>query len=209
MIEIKEVNINNITAVILAGGRAKRMGGQDKGLLNVNGQAMIELIIEKISPQVNHLVINANRHIEQYEKFSYPVICDDNSSDFHGPLAGILSALKNCTTQYLLAIPCDSPFFPDDLSNRLLSTLIKKNAEICVVHDGQRMQPVFSLINMNLQDSLQNYLDNGDRKIDLWYKQHHTVLADLSDYNDISLNINTPDELENLKTRLTEYKNVC
>jgi len=209
MSEIKEVDINDITGVILAGGRAKRMGGQDKGLLNVNGQAMIELIIEKLSPQVNHLVINANRHIEQYKKLSYPVICDDNSSDFHGPLAGILSAMKNCTTQYLLAIPCDGPFFPHDLSSRLLSTLIKKNAEICVVHDGQRMQPVFSLININLQDSLQNYLDNGNRKIDLWYKQHHTVLADLSDYSDISLNINTPEELKNFKTKLTEYKNIC
>lgn len=209
MNEKNENNHNNITGVILAGGRAKRMGGQDKGLLNVNGQAMIELIIERLSPQVDSLIINANRHIEQYKKFTYPVISDDNSSDFHGPLAGILSALKNCTTQYLLTIPCDSPFFPADLSTRLLSTLIKENAEICVVHDGQRMQPVFVLIKTKLRDSLQNYLDNGDRKIDLWYKQHHTVLADLSDYSDISLNINTPDELKNLEKKLTEYKKVC
>lgn len=200
---------NDITGVILAGGRAKRMGGQDKGLLNVNGQAMIELIIERLSPQVDYLIINANRHLEQYKKFTYPVISDDNSSDFHGPLAGILSALKNCTTQYLLTIPCDSPFFPADLSTRLLSTLIKENTEICVVHDGQRMQPVFVLIKTELQDSLQNYLDNGDRKIDLWYKQHHTALADLSDYSDISLNINTPDELKNLEQKLTERKKVC
>ena len=209
MNEKNENNHNNITGVILAGGRAKRMGGQDKGLLNVNGQAMIELIIERLSPQVDYLIINANRHIEQYKKFTYPVISDDNSSDFHGPLAGILSALKNCTTQYLLTIPCDSPFFPADLSTRLLSTLLKENAEICVVHDGQRMQPVFSLIKTKLRDSLQNYLDNGDRKIDLWYKQHHTVLADLSDYSDISFNINTPDELKNLEKKLTEYKKVC
>jgi molybdenum cofactor guanylyltransferase len=209
MNEENENNLNDITGVILAGGRAKRMGGQDKGLLNVNGQAMIELIIKQLSPQVDCLIINANRHLEQYKKFTYPVISDDNSSDFHGPLAGILSALKNCTTQYLLTIPCDSPFFPSDLSTRLLSTLIKENAEICVVHDGQRMQPVFVLIKTELQDSLQNYLDNGDRKIDLWYKQHHTVLADLSDYSDISLNINTPDELKNLEQKLTEHKKVC
>ena len=209
MNENNDKNLNDITGVILAGGRAKRMGGQDKGLLNVNGQAMIELIIEQLSPQVDYLIINANRHIEQYKKFTYPVISDDNSSDFHGPLAGILSALKNCTTQYLLTIPCDSPFFPADLSTRLLSTLIKENADICVVHDGQRMQPVFVLIKTKLKDSLQSYLDNGDRKIDLWYKQHHTVLADLSDYSDISLNINTPDELKNLEKKLTEYKKVC
>lgn len=209
MNDTKEVNINHITGLILAGGRAKRMGGQDKGLLNINGQTMTELIIERLSPQVGHLIINANRHIEQYKKFSYPVISDDNASDFHGPLAGILSALKNCKSQYLLTIPCDSPFFPGDLSTRLLTALIQDNAEICVVHDGQRMQPVFSLIKITLRDSLQNYLDNGDRKIDLWYKQHHTVLADLSDYSDISLNINTPEELSNLEKKLTEYKNVC
>jgi molybdenum cofactor guanylyltransferase len=209
MSDKKEINLNDITGVILAGGRAKRMGGQDKGLLNINGQAMIELIIERLSPQVGHLVINANRHLKQYRKFNFPVISDDNSTEFHGPLAGMLCALKSCTTKYILSTPCDSPFFPADLSTRLLSTLMKDNADICVVHDGQRMQPVFVLIKTKLQESLQNYLDNGDRKIDLWYKQHHVVLADFSDYNDISLNINTPDELQNLEQKLTEYKKVC
>lgn len=209
MTDINEPSTNDITGVILAGGRAKRMQGQDKGLLKVNGQAMIELTLERLSPQVNTLIINANRNVEQYKKFNHPVISDDNSTDFHGPLAGMLSALKISTTQYILSTPCDSPFIPADLSIRLLSALIDADADISVVHDGNRMQPVFALIKKELRDSLQKFLDNGDRKIDLWYQQHHTVLADFSDHNDISLNINTPVELQELEQKLSEYKKVC
>lgn len=213
MINNTELKLNNstndITGVILAGGRAKRMGGQDKGLINVDGRTMIEIIIDQLSPQVNNILINANRHIEQYKKFTHPVISDDNSTEFHGPLAGMLSALTNCSTKYILSIPCDSPFFPAELSSRLLSELIKADAEIAVVHDGNRLQPVFALIKKELSDSLENYINNGDRKIDLWYQQHHTVQVDFSDYSDIALNINTPEELQQYKQKLTEYKKVC
>ena len=204
-----KIKANEITGVILAGGRAKRMGGQDKGLIKVNGQTMTELIIEKLLPQTTHLMINANRHLEQYKKFNLPVISDDNSTEFNGPLAGMLSALKNCSTKYILSIPCDSPFFPTDLASRLLSALINADADISVVHDGNRMQPVFALIKTELANSLQDFLDKGDRKIDLWYKQHHTVQVDFSDYSEISLNINTPEELQNLEQKLSEYKKVC
>ncbi|MFK5914519.1 MAG: molybdenum cofactor guanylyltransferase MobA [Woeseiaceae bacterium] len=208
MTKIKKINTDDITGVILAGGQAKRMGGQDKGLLNVNGKKMIGIIIERLRPQVHDLIINANRHLPEYNKFNFQVVSDDNSSDFHGPLAGMLSALKVASTPYILAIPCDSPFFPDNLSSRLLGSLIKEDADISVVHDGKRMQPVFSLIKTELLDSLQNYLNKGDRKIDLWYKQHHTVLTDLSDYADIALNINTPTDLINLETKLSGTKSV-
>lgn len=201
-----ESDINDITAVILAGGRSQRMGGQDKGLLEVNGQTMVESIIEQLLPQVSQLIINTNRNIEQYKKFNHPVISDDNTTDYHGPLAGMLSALKISKTKYVMSVPCDSPFFPANLSTRLLSALINEDADISVVHDGKRMQPVFALIKTELRDSLQAFLDNGDRKIDLWYKQHHTVLADCSDYNDISLNINTPDELQQLEQKINEGK---
>lgn len=201
--------INDVTGVILAGGRAKRMQGQDKGLVKVNGKPMIEITIERLSPQVKTIVINANRNIEKYKKFNLTVISDDNSSDFHGPLAGMLSALKICTTQFILSTPCDSPFIPADLSMRLLFALTDANADISVVHDGNRMQPVFALIKKELRDSLQTFLDNGDRKIDLWYQQHHTVLSDFSDHSDISLNINTPAELQQLEQKISEYKKAC
>jgi len=201
--------IQDISGVILAGGRAKRMGGQDKGLLSVNNQPMIKLILEQLAPQVNNIIINANRNIEEYQKFHHPVISDDNSSDFHGPLAGMLSAIKSSNSDYILSVPCDSPFFPADLSQRLLDKLLNHNADICVVHDGERMQPVFALIKTSLADSLQAYLDGGDRKIDLWYQQHHTVLADLSDCKNISLNINTPEELRNLEQQLNQREPAC
>lgn len=209
MTDNNKIKINDITGVILAGGRAKRMGGQDKGLINVDGRAMVEIIIEQFSPQVKNILINANRNVEQYKKFNHPVISDDDSTEFHGPLAGMLSALKSCTTKYILSVPCDSPFFPSKLSTRLLSELINANADIAVVHDGNRMQPVFALIKKELTNSLENYINNGDRKIDLWYQQHHTILVDFSDYSDIALNINTPEELQQLKHKLTEYKKVC
>ena len=201
--------LKNITGVILAGGRAKRMGGHDKGLVSVHGQPMIKLIIDQLSLQVDDIIINANRNIEQYRQFHYPVISDHNSNEFYGPLAGMLSAMKESHTDYILSVPCDSPFLPHDMSERLLTTLVSRNADICVVHDGERMQPVFALIKTNLANSLQHFLDNGDRKIDLWYKQHHTVLADLSDNKDISLNINTPGELQKLESQLSERKQTC
>jgi len=209
MMDNNKQTIHNITGVILAGGRAKRMGGQDKGLVSVHGQPMIKLIIEQLALQVNGIIINANRNIEQYKKFNYPVISDHDSDDFYGPLAGMLSAMKASNTDYILSVPCDSPFLPSDLSERLLTELLNHNSDISVVHDGERMQPVFALIKTNLADSLQAFLDNGDRKIDLWYKQHHMVLADLSDCKNISLNINTPDELQKLEQQLSERKQAC
>lgn len=201
--------IQNITGVILAGGRAKRMGGQDKGLVSVRGQPMIKLIIEQLALQVNDIIINANRNIEQYKLFNHPIISDHDSDNFYGPLAGMLSTMKASNTDYILSVPCDSPFLPLNLSERLLTVLLNHNADISVVHDGERMQPVFALIATRLTDSLQAFLDNGDRKIDLWYKQHHTVLADFSDYKNISLNINTPDELKKLEQQLSERKQAC
>lgn len=209
MMDNNKQTIQNITGVILAGGRAKRMEGQDKGLLSIHDQPMIKLIIEQLVPQVNNIIINANRNIKRYQQFNYPVISDHDSNDFHGPLAGMLSAMKISDTDYILSTPCDSPFLPSDLSERLLSELLNHNADICVVHDGERMQPVFALIKTRLAESLQDFLDNGDRKIDLWYKQHHTVLADFSDCKNISLNINTPDELKKLEQQLSERKQAC
>jgi molybdenum cofactor guanylyltransferase len=200
---------NDITAVILAGGRAKRMQGQDKGLLIINGEAMVNIILQRIRPQVTNVFINANRHIDEYKKIHPNIISDENILDFYGPLAGMLSVMKICDTTYLLTLPCDSPFFPENLSLRLLSTLLQESADICVVHDGNRMQPVFALIKTSLRSSLQNYLDNGDRKIDRWYQQHNYVLADISDYRDISLNINTPEELLIFENKLKQKVDVC
>lgn len=197
-------NINSITGVILAGGLAKRMNGQDKGLIHILDQPMVKLIIEKLKPQVNGIIINANRNIEQYQKFNFPVIRDLYENDYFGPLAGMLSAIRNSDSDYILTVPCDNPFIPEDLTIRLLTALNNENAEIAVVHDGKRIQPVFALIKTSLAGSMQQFIDNGDRKIELWYKQHHTVLVDFSDKKDISINLNTPEELHLIVQKLTQ-----
>lgn len=200
---------NSITGVILAGGRARRMDGHDKGLVTVQGKPMVSLVIEQLEPQVDKIIINANRNLEQYQAYGFPVISDQHASDYHGPLAGMLSALQASDTDYILTVPCDNPLLPENLVQRLHAKLLEDNADICVAHDGERMQPVFALIKSKLADSLQAYLDNGDRKIDLWYQQHHTVVADFSENMNISFNINTPEELMKLEQTFNESKQPC
>ncbi|MFW2374366.1 MAG: molybdenum cofactor guanylyltransferase MobA [Gammaproteobacteria bacterium] len=209
MTDNKKHDFKDITGIILAGGRAQRMSGQDKGLLPVFGQTMIKLVIVQLEPQVKTIIINANRNIEKYQQYNYPVISDHDSKNFHGPLAGMLSTMLSSNTKYILTAPCDSPFIPTDYSSRMLSALLEHQADICVVHDGHRMQPVFALIKTRLADSLQHFLDKGDRKIDLWYSQHKTQLVDFSDCDNLSININTPDELAKLEQLFSERKQAC
>lgn len=194
---------HDVTAVILAGGQASRMGGNDKGLIKLDGKAMIEYVIDRLQPQVAGIVINANRNIEKYAEYGFPVISDEMSG-FQGPLAGIASALQNIKTRYLLTTPCDSPFLPDNLVNRLGQELLSHDADISVADSGERLQPVFACMRTGLSDSLREYLENGDRKIDRWYKQHRMTSVDFSDRPETFLNINTPDEIEIFKHRLQQ-----
>ena len=192
---------DNITAVILAGGRATRMGGDDKGLIMLNGKAMVEYVLNTLQPQVLTLLINANRNIDRYEQYGYPVIADELGG-FHGPLAGIASAMRVAETEFLLTTPCDSPFLPSDLAARLYQASTDDHADICVAHNGERLQPVFSLIRTELHNSLENYLQSGERKIDLWYKLHAMKAVDFSDKPDTFLNINTPEDIKAIEQRL-------
>lgn len=182
-----------ITAVILAGGRARRMGGKDKGLIQLDGRPMVAHVMAALRPQVGELMINANRNLDRYAEFGYRVITDA-VGDFSGPLAGVASALQSSRTRYILTVPCDSPLMPDDLVARLYSTLRSRDAEIAVAHDGERMQPVFSLLPRNLADSLLGFLAEGERRIDRWFTYHKTVTADFSDKADTFLNVNTDEE---------------
>lgn len=184
---------DNITAVILAGGRGSRLGGQDKGLLEFAGRPIIEHILEAISPQAGAVIINANRNLQHYSKYGQPVI-SDKMADYQGPLAGFAAALAASSTDYILTIPCDGPFVPADLIARMSRAMLDQHAELAVAHDGQRMQPVYALIPRTLESSLQQFLDSGDRKIDRWYALHTTALADFSDVADTFFNINTDDD---------------
>ena len=189
---------NQVTAVILAGGRGSRMGGVDKGLVDLNGRPLIEHVIAAIAGQVDALVINANRNLERYQAFGYPVI-SDSMSDYQGPLAGFLAAMSAVTTDDIVSVPCDGPLLCDDFVMRLLHAREREQADIAVAHDGRRMQPVHALIPVRLRDSLQRYLDAGDRKIDLWYARHRVALADFSDIPSTFVNVNTPEERDRLQ----------
>ncbi len=193
---------DQITAVILAGGRGRRMGGIDKGLVEFHGRPLIEHVIEALAGQVRTLIINANRNLVRYQRFGFPVIAD-SLNDYQGPLAGFLAAMETAQTPYIVTVPCDGPLLADDLVERLVQAREREAAEIAVAHDGQRMQPVYALIPVDLKQSLQRYLDGGDRKIDLWYARHRVALADFSDLPSTFVNINTEEERDRLQGEAT------
>lgn len=191
----------DITGVILAGGQARRMGGQDKGLILLNEKPMIEYIIDAFEPQTSKLIINANRNHEDYLHFGFDVIAD-NLKNYCGPLAGMASVLQSIDTAYMVTVPCDSPFVPIDLVKRLTDKIINKSAEISVAHDGNRIQPVFCMIKTSLKNSLNEYLLAGERKIDRWFEQHNYAISDFSDVPETFDNINTPEDIQNALSKL-------
>ena len=190
-----------VTGVILAGGRATRMGGDDKGLIPVNGRPMIRWVIDVLRPQVAEVLINANRNLDQYRALGFPVI-DDGDREFRGPLAGIAAGMRAATGKYVAFAPCDSPLVCSDLVSRLHAALSAKGSRIAVAHDGERLQPVFALLERSLLDDLVQYLDGGGRKIDRWYEGHGYACADFSDVAGSFANINAPDEKQALERRL-------
>jgi molybdopterin-guanine dinucleotide biosynthesis protein A len=192
------LNKHNVTAVILAGGKGRRMDGKDKGLVELANRPLIEYVIDAIKPQVESIILNANRNQEQYSRYGYPVV-SDALADYQGPLAGFICAMKSSTTSHIVTLPCDGPFLPADLVDRLISSLADNNAEIAVAHDGDRMQPVYSLMPVTLSNSLGSFLDSGERKIDLWYRQHRVALADFSDCPETFRNINTAEQRDRLQ----------
>jgi len=184
---------DQITAVILAGGRGRRMGGEDKGLLELNGRPLIKHVLTLIAPQANSVIINANRNLDRYAGFGYQVVRDDLQG-FQGPLAGFSAAMAAATTPYIVTIPCDGPLLPVDYIQTMIDTLEHSEAELAVAHSGERLQPVYALLPCSLNASLLDYLENGDRKIDLWYQTRRMAIANFSRCPEAFRNINTPAE---------------
>lgn len=176
-----------ITAVILAGGQARRMGYADKGLLKVAGHPLIEYVIKRIKPQVNHIIINTNRSIEAYRGFGYPIIEDFDNSQ-RGPLIGIVSVLRQSRANYLLILPCDAPLLPIDLVKQLSTEFLKKQVDLCIAHDGHRIQPLFSLMRRSLLTHIEDCLDH----------QHYGVEKCLLASNHAIVHFNNDDAFSNL-----------
>lgn len=183
-----------ITGAILAGGLARRMNQQDKGLVLYQGQPLVSYAIAALTPLVDEILINANRHLEQYVQFGLPVIKDQTDS-FDGPLAGMLSAMLNTDAEILLMMPCDAPLMTTHCLQKLLLTRAKTDADIAVAFDGERLHPVFLAIHSRVRENLQNYLATGQRKVQSWLTQHHFVTVDLSDTPEVLSNLNTFSEL--------------
>ncbi len=187
------LTLQDITAVILAGGMGKRMGGQDKGQVELNGHPLIEYVLDAIRPQVQTILINANRNQDAYRQYGYTVM-GDQLQDYQGPLAGFAAGMQTAATRYIITVPCDGPRLAPDLVARLMAALHQAQADIAVAHDGERLQPVYALLPVDLLPSLNAFLDSGQRKIDRWYTEHNMALADFSDAPLTFLNINTPEE---------------
>ena len=192
---------DQVTGVILAGGRATRMGGVDKGLVQIGGRPMIAWVVDTLRSQVADVLINANRNHDSYRGFGCDVV-DDGDSEFRGPLAGMVSGMRAARTPYIAVVPCDSPLLHGSLVQRLHDAARASGAPIAAAHDGGRLQPVFALLSCELLDDLAGYLDDGERKIDRWYARHGYESVDFSDVAESFANINAPDDKRALETAL-------
>ncbi len=193
------IDQSKIAGVVLAGGLARRMSHQDKGLILYRGKPLVSYALQTLLAVSDEVLISANRNMADYRQWQLPVITDGNDR-FEGPLAGILSALQAVDADILLVMPCDSPLFSADHARRLL-TQLDQNGEVVVASDGDRLQPVFMALRTTLKEDLQAYLQGGGRKIQDWLKRQATAVADFSDQPQIFSNINTPEELLKLESQ--------
>jgi molybdopterin-guanine dinucleotide biosynthesis protein A len=190
---------NKITGVILAGGLGRRMGGIDKGLQELRGRPMVHWVVERLAPQVDELLINANQNGERYAAFGHRVV-PDQIPDFAGPLAGLHAALSAAAHPLVATAPCDSPFLPADLVSRLFSALTATGADLAVARTFDQPHPVFCLCRRDVLPHLTEFLAGGGRKIDRWYATLKVVEVAFDDEADAFENINTREELGRFET---------
>ncbi|MEX9254997.1 molybdenum cofactor guanylyltransferase MobA [Pseudenterobacter timonensis] len=182
----------NITGVILAGGRATRMGGKDKGLQLLNGKPLWQHVADALKNQVSAITISANRHIDTYQQSGFPVI-KDTLADFPGPLAGMLSVMQQASGEWFVFCACDTPFIPACLVERFVQQ--REDAPAVWAHDGERDHPTIALINRGLVQDLQNYLTAGERRVMMFMRRSGGHPVDFSDLKSAFVNVNTTEDL--------------
>ncbi|MGF6728479.1 molybdopterin-guanine dinucleotide biosynthesis protein A [Paraburkholderia youngii] len=195
-----------ITGLVLAGGRGTRMGGVDKGLQPLRGEALAAHVLRRLAPQTGPLMISANRHPDIYAALGAPyraTVVADTLPDFPGPLAGMLAGLRAAGTAYLLSVPCDSPWLPADLAARLADALDANHADIVTVttidiRGETTLHPVFALMRTAVADDLAAFLAAGERKVRAWYARHKTVEVVFADERAF-YNANSLQELADLE----------
>jgi molybdopterin-guanine dinucleotide biosynthesis protein A len=190
---------DKITGVILAGGLGRRMGGIDKGLQELRGQPMVHWVVERLAPQVDELLINANQNGERYAAFGHRVV-PDQIPDFAGPLAGLHAALAAAVHPLVATAPCDSPFLPADLIARLHAALVAAKADLAVARTFDQAHPVFCLCRREVLPHLTEFLQSGGRKVDRWYSTLNIVEVPFDDEAEAFENINTREELARFDT---------
>lgn len=194
------VRKDDITAVILAGGRGQRMGGEDKGLVALWGRPLLAHVLDLVRDQVGSVVISANRNLQQYREFGVPVIPDPMGKQW-GPLAGMAAAMRAAKSPFLLTLACDTPCLPDNLVARLSTALQSAGPELSVAHDGQQLQNTIALIPCRLVDDLDDFLESGQRKVEIWLRQHKLVEVLYADVADPFLNVNSIEQLQALEAQ--------
>ena len=187
-----------VLGVVLAGGRASRMAGKDKGLLELNGKPLWQHVAGRLAPQVKSVAISANRNLDTYRLSGLPVI-EDTLRDFPGPLAGMLAALQQCEAEWFLFCPCDTPFIPANLVERLVQQ--RKDAPVVWVNDGERDHPAIALINNKLISDLKNYLASGERRVMVFMRQAGGHAVDFSDLKSSFINVNTTEDLQTMQEK--------
>ncbi len=195
------ISAEDITGLILAGGRGSRMGGADKGLQSFCGMPMAANALMRLAPQVGQVMINANRNLAAYESLGVPV-WPDILPDYAGPLAGFLTGLERCESPFMATVPCDSPLFPPDLVQRLAQALEAGDGDLAIaatMEDGAvRTHPVFCLMRTDLTESLVRFTHGGQRKVGAWTAQHRCIEV-LFDEARAFANANTLDDLYRLQ----------
>ncbi len=176
------------------------MGGVDKGLQLLHGRPMVDWVRERLAPQVDELLINANQNADAYAKFGLPVV-GDRLDGYAGPLAGLQAGLEAAKHPYVMTVPCDSPFLPLDLVRRLLAGLTRARAKLAVARTGSQPHPVFCLCDRTLARHLADFLDSGGRKIDAWYAHLDVIEVAFDDEVEAFSNINTPEDLREFEQR--------
>lgn len=184
----------DITGVILAGGQGRRMGGVDKGLQNLDGRPLVQWVLERLAPQVGTVLINANQNLERYRDFGCAVL-PDAIPDFAGPLAGLQAALAHAATPLIATVPCDSPFLPADLVERLHAALQAQHADLAVPRTGDRAHRAFCLTRREMLPRLDAFLASGERKVGLWQASLKIAEVAFDDEAGAFDNINTAEEL--------------
>jgi molybdopterin-guanine dinucleotide biosynthesis protein A len=198
--DLLTIHRGDMTGLILAGGRAQRMGGRDKGLQPFAGRALAAHAVERLRPQVGALLISANRNLDAYAALGAHVVSDE-TQDFAGPLAGMLAGLRVACTAYVLTVPCDSPYFPTDLGERLGAALSATPADpaagrplAAYAATAQGPHPVFALLHRSLADDLAATLSAGEHRVRAWLSRHKAVQVNFGDERPF-YNINTLDDL--------------